>query len=77
MKTSAVGKIIFAFGIVTMFMYTTFTFLWALAGLALPFPLSVDNESFSLFQLLTPPLGAILMIAGGLIFGKKEKEVAL
>lgn len=77
MQIKTIGTTIFALGILTMFMYTTFTFLWALAGLALPFPLSVDNESFSLFQLLTPPLGAILMIAGGLIFGKKEKEVAL
>lgn len=69
------GMAIFILGIVTMFMYTTFTFLWALAGPALPFPLSVENESFGLFQLLTPPLGAALMVIGGLIFGKKEKEV--
>ena len=75
MPVTKLGKIIFTLGIVTMFMYTTFTFLWALVGISLPFPLSVENQSFYLFQLLTPPLGALLMVIGALIFGHKERRV--
>ncbi|MBU0731485.1 hypothetical protein KKC88_01225 [Patescibacteria group bacterium] len=75
MPATTLGKTIFVLGIIVMFVYTAFSFLWAMAGIPLPYPLSVDNESFGLFQLLTPPLGAALMVTGALIFGHKERRV--
>lgn len=70
------GKLIFILGITTMFSYTAFSFLWLLAGIPVPYPISVDSDSFYLFQLMTPPIGALLMVIGGLICGKKGREVS-
>ena len=75
MQAKTLGMIVFVLGILTMLIYTAFSFLWSLAGISLPYPLEVKTESFGLFQLLTPPIGAILMVMGGLIYGQKDKEV--
>jgi len=73
MKT--IGIIVFILGILTVFVYTAFTYLWALAGISIPYPLMGKSDSFGLFSLMTPPIGAMLMILGGLIYGKKKEVI--
>lgn len=72
MQTKTLGIVIFALGVLTLFSYTAFSFLWAMAGFSMSYPLVVKTESFGLFMLMTPPLGALIMVIGGLIYGKKE-----
>ncbi|MBU0545839.1 hypothetical protein KKA13_01120 [Patescibacteria group bacterium] len=77
MQTKTLGKIIFFIGILTMFVYSAFSFLWALSGIPLPYPLAGESDLFGLFALMTPPIGALLMVIGGLIYGKKIKKTII
>lgn len=68
------GKVVFVLGIIVMFLYTTFSFLWAMAGISTPYPLEIKSgsELVGAFAFFAPPIGALLMVVGGLIYGKKE-----
>jgi len=76
MKHETWGKVIFILGIIVMFLYTAFSFLWAMSGVSLPYPLSLEGKSelVGAFAFFAPPIGALLMVTGGLIYGKKEAK---
>lgn len=76
MQNETWGKMIFVLGIIVMFLYTTFSFLWAFAGISSPYPLALDGKSeiIGAFAFFAPPFGAFLMVIGALICGLKNKE---
>ena len=70
------GIAVFVLGIIVMFLYTTFSFLWALSGISSQYPISLEGKSelVGAFAFFAPPIGALLMVIGGLIYGKKEAK---
>lgn len=77
MKHETWGMVIFVLGILVMFAYTAFSFLWAFAGISLSYPLAIKSSSelVGAIAFFAPPTGAFLMVVGGLIYGLKGKEV--
>jgi len=76
MKNETWGKVVFALGILTMFVYTAFSFLWTFAGISSPYPIALDGKSefVGALAFFAPPIGALLMVIGGLIYGLRSKE---
>lgn len=77
MKHETWGIVIFILGILTLFAYTTFSFLWASSGISSSYPLALktSSELVGAIAFFAPPTGALLMVIGGLIYGLKAKEV--
>lgn len=77
MKHESLGIGIFILGILTLFAYTAFSFLWASAGISSPYPISLEgkSEAVGAIAFFSPPLGALLMIIGGFIYSMKNKEI--
>lgn len=77
MKHEIWGIIIFVLGILTMFAYTAFSFLWAFSGISSSYPLAIktSSELVGAIAFFAPPTGAFLMVVGGLIYGLNVKEV--
>jgi len=71
------GIAVFILGIIVMFLYTTFSFLWAFAGISSPYPIALEGKSelVGAFAFFAPPIGALTMVIGGLVYGLKSKEV--
>ena len=59
----------FVVGIFCMFVYTTAFFLWLLIGV----PLSYSPLPTMIWGFL-PPIGAVLMVIAGLVYGRGTKE---
>jgi len=70
MQSKTWGLVLFALGVFSMHVYTTASFLWALMGIPLAYP-SVPPSIWG----YSVPIGAVLMVIGGLVYGKKAKEV--
>jgi len=70
MQSKIWGLVLFALGVFSMHVYTTALFLWSLMGIPLAYP-SVPLSIWAYFV----PVGAVLMVIGGLIYGRKAKEV--
>ena len=77
MSNRIIGMIIFWIGVFSLFAYTTFSFLWAFAGINSPYPLAINSTSelVGAIAFFAPPFGALLMVIGGFIYGQKSKEV--
>ena len=74
MNKNNLGIAIFLLGIFFLFMHTTIPFLWAIIGITYPYPLSSNQGVLFYLQGLSPPIGAILLVVGGLIYSE-EKEI--
>ena len=62
---------LFALGVLILHLYTTLLYLWALvAGSLRTFPLMLPPDMLSLIG-FTPPIGALLLVAGALIYGQQ------
>lgn len=67
MKIQRLGLIIFLIGVFFLLMHTVLPFLWSVVGIPAPYPLS-SNEGFLFYlQGFSPPIGAILLVVGGLL----------
>ena len=77
MKNENWGIVVFVLGIVVMFVYTAFSFLWAFSGTSLAYPLAIttSSELVGAIAFFAPPAGALLMVIGGLFYGLNGKEV--
>jgi len=76
MDNRKIGLVIFGLGIFSLFAYTAFSFLWAFAGISSPYPLAINNPSelVGAIVFFAPPIGALLMVIGGFVYGQNRKE---
>jgi hypothetical protein len=72
MASTRFGIILFFAGVFALFVHTTLPFLWGLAGIRVPYPLIAAEGPLSYLPGFTPPLGALAMVIGGLIFGRQK-----
>jgi hypothetical protein len=75
MQNKRIGLALFALGAFFVFVHTTLTFLWALAGITLDYPLTSTEGVLSILPGFTPAIGALLLVVGGLVYGLGAKEV--
>jgi hypothetical protein len=69
------GLALFALGVVILHLYTTLLYIWALFTHSLrTFPLMLPVEMLSLIG-FTPPIGALLLVAGSLVYGLRARRV--
>jgi len=74
MKTKTIGLILFFLGLVIINWTTTIGFIWLMAGLPAPeMPVEPTVMSALLGGSITP-FGALLMVSGALVYGKKERR---
>lgn len=71
-KTS--GLSLFSVGVFLMFVYTVLPFLWALVGIPLSFPLMAEKGVLAMLPGFTPPIGAVLMVIGAIIYGREARR---
>ena len=65
------GLAVFALGVLTLHLYTTLLYLWALVTHSLrTFPLMLPVNMLTLIG-YTPAIGALLMVIGGLIYSRQ------
>ena len=63
------GLAVFWFGVFLLFVHTTVPALWELFGPGTPYPLSSSSGLGAIATGFTPPLGAALMVAAGVLAG--------
>lgn len=76
MQSKRLGLAIFFVGVFFLFVNTTVSFLWRLIGVPWAYPLAPTGGSVMLISLpgFTPVVGAVLMVVGGLAYGRKEER---
>jgi hypothetical protein len=74
MASRRFGIVLFFAGVFSLFVHTTLPFLWGVTGLQVPYPLVATEGPLYYLPGFTPPLGALLMVIGGLIFGRQERR---
>ena len=73
MQGRRLGLALFALGVFMLHVYTTLSFLWALAGMPLSaYPLLLPRNLRMLIG-FTPAVGALLLVVSSLV-GGREKE---
>lgn len=75
MQSKRLGLSIFFVGVFFLFVNTTVSFLWRLIGVPWPYPFTPTGGSLVLISLpgFTPAVGASLMVAGGLVYGRRKE----
>ena len=80
MQTKVLGLVVFAFGVFCMHVLMTLNFWLIVLGIVPDATLygivSSSSTWGGLAWGLGPPVGAVLMVLGGFIYGRKAKEVA-
>ncbi len=74
MQRRTVGVIFFLIGVFTALVHTMLPWVWALAGIRSPYPLAATAGWGAYLPGFTPPLGAMMMLIGGLVFGSEERR---
>jgi len=74
MKAKTIGLILFFLGLVIINGTTTIGFIWLLAGLPAPEMPTEPTVMAALLGGSITPFGALLMVVGGLVYGKKERR---
>jgi hypothetical protein len=75
MRDRPLGLVLFGLGAFALHLYTTLLFLWALAGLpfaTFPLMLPVGVRWRIGFA---PPIGAVLLLVAGLVYGRSPREL--
>jgi len=68
------GLAIFVLGALVLHLYTTLLYLWALVNMSLrTFPLMLPRSMLGLIG-FTPPIGALLLVMGSLLYGLKVRR---
>jgi type II secretory pathway component PulF len=67
--------IIFVIGIFFMLMHTILPYLWSAFGITAAYPLIWTDGILMFLPAFSPPIGALLLIIAGLVYGRKSKEV--
>ena len=74
MTNKILGKGLFLIGIFVMLVHSTMPFLWALLGFSAPYPLASNSGIINSLSPFAPPIGAVLLAVGGIIYGLKTKK---
>lgn len=74
MQSKRLGLSIFSVGVFFLLVHTTLPFLWGLTGIPLAYPLTPTQGFLTALPGFTPPVGAALMMVGGLVYGRKAKR---
>ena len=74
MLNQKLGLTFFALGVLILHLYTTLLYLWALFTHSLrTFPLMLPVSMLPLIG-YTPAIGALLLVAGSLIYGQQARR---
>lgn len=74
MLSQRLGLALFALGVLILHLYTTLLYLWALLTHSLrTFPLMLPVNMLALIG-FTPAIGALLLVAGSLIYGQQVRR---
>ena len=74
MSTKKSGIALFLIGVFFLFVHTTLPFIWRLIGVPSAYPLVSENGIWAMLPGFTPPIGALLVVLGGFIYGKDNAE---
>lgn len=74
MQAKTLGLSLFSVGVFLVFVHTTLPFLWTLIGIPLAYPLWPTEGIWVILPGLTPPIGAMFMVLGGLIYGREARS---
>lgn len=75
MSTKKIGVALFFVGVFFLFVHTTLPFLWALVGVPIAYPLASTKGIWAALSFFTPALGALIMVLGGIVYGREKGEV--
>ena len=70
MQSRGWGLVLFVIGILFTLVYSIGSFLWGLIGVPLPY-LPIPDKIWGFLL----PIGVVLMVLSGLVYGRKSKEV--
>jgi hypothetical protein len=70
MITKKIGIGLFFTGVFFLLVHTTIPFLWGLIGVPSAYPLVSSEGILALLPAFTPPIGGLLMVLGGILYGK-------
>jgi hypothetical protein len=74
MQRNRLGLVFFALGVFVVHVYTTLVFLWSLLGMPLAdYPL-LPPEGLHMLIGFTPAIGAMLLVVGGLTYGRETRR---
>lgn len=74
MQHRTIGLTLFYVGVALMLVHTTLPFLWELARIPWAYPLVSTEGILAILPGFSPPVGALLMVAGGLVYGRKVRS---
>jgi hypothetical protein len=74
MRTTTLGIVIFCLGILIACYTTVLGFIWLLVGLPAPGAQTELTVTAAVLGGFITPFGALLMVIGGLVYGKKERR---
>jgi hypothetical protein len=74
MQAKILALSLFSVGVFLVFVHTTLPFLWALMGIHLAYPLWPTEGMLVILPGFTPPIGAMFMVLGGLIYGREARS---
>ena len=74
MRRERFAYALFGVGVFLLFVHTTMPALWQLLGMAGAYPLASTQGLLGISTGFTPPLGALLMLVAGLVYGSGRNE---
>lgn len=74
MQHRILGLSLFYIGVALMLVHTTLPFLWELARIPWAYPLTSTKGILLILSGFTPPIGALFMVVGGLIYGRRVRS---
>ena len=76
MQSRTWAWVFLALGAFVVHAHTTLLYLWQLVGIPGAYPLIATEGPLLALAGFTPPIGALVMVIGGLIYGRETEEVA-
>ena len=68
------GRAVFSMGLLLMFVTTALSFVWHLIGIPFAYPLAPTSGLPAQLSGFVPPVGAVLLVIGGLIYGRRVER---
>ena len=73
MFTRRAGMLLFLTGVFFLLVHTTLPFLWSLAGIPSAYPLISSMGIGAFLPGFTPPIGALMIVLGGILYGRRKE----